>query len=187
MSVEDTFKVFQDLEGIGSMIVGKSFEVFPNEEGDVLPANPVDYADALMSSCEEDCEYDVFDPYSYRVSVVLPGFAYRFQDPDFRRYAETVIRQEIPAHILAKICWVGDRLSEKQTAQNDLSAFETAFKKYLSDKAKNNLNNLGNSIQNLLTALTNLNNIYRPGRLLDCAIEDNDSLDGKIILGQSNI
>ncbi|WP_336732844.1 hypothetical protein [Chryseobacterium sp. VD8] len=187
MSVEDTFKVFQDLEGIGSMIIGKSFEVFPNDDGDVLSGNPVDYADALMSSCEEDCEYDVFDPYSYRVSVVLPGFAYRFQDPDFRRYAETVIRQEIPAHILAKICWVGDRLSEKQTAQNDLSAFEKAFKKYLSDKAKNNINNLGNSIQNLLTALTNLNNIYRPGRLLDCAIEDNDSLDGKIILGQSNI
>jgi uncharacterized protein YaaR (DUF327 family) len=68
--------------------------------------------------------------------VVLPGFAYRFQDPDFRRYAETVIRQEIPAHILAKICWVGDRLSEKETAQNDLAAFETAFKKYLSDKSK---------------------------------------------------
>ncbi|GAA5084428.1 hypothetical protein GCM10023210_04230 [Chryseobacterium ginsengisoli] len=184
MSIEDTFKIFKDMEGIGYMILGDTFKV-PENEGSVT--NPIEYSDALMSSCDEDCETDVFDPYSYRVSVVLPGFAYRFQDPDFRRYAETVIRQEIPAHILAKICWVGDRMSEKQTAQNDLSEFEIAFKKYLSDKANNKLSNLGNSIHNLLTALSNLNNIYRPGRLLDCAKEDDDSLDGKIILGQSNI
>jgi hypothetical protein len=183
MSVEGTFKIFGDMEGLG----GNTFEAFSKEQGTDSPTVQVEYSDALMSSCEEDCETDVFDPYSYRVSVVLPGFAYRFQDPDFRRYAETVIRQEIPAHILAKICWVGDRLGEKLTAQNDLSEFEVAFKKYLSDKAKNNLDNLGNSTQDLLIALTNLNNIYRPGRLLDCAIDDNDGLDGKIILGQSNI
>jgi len=187
MSINETFKIFQNMEGIGYMTIGNTFEVFSPEEDEEIPSTPVKYADALMSSCEEDCEDDVFDPYSYRVSVVLPGFAYRFQDPDFRRYAETVIRQEIPAHILAKICWVGDRMSDKQTAQNDLAGFESAFKKYLSDKAKNNLENLGNSTDKLLTALSHLNNIYRPGRLLDCDIEDNDSLDGKIILGQSNI
>lgn len=187
MSIGGTFEIFGDMEGIGYMTVGNTFEVFSKEEGTDSPTVQVEYSDALMSSCEEDCETDVFDPYSYRVSVVLPGFAYRFQDPDFRRYAETVIRQEIPAHILAKICWVGDRLSEKQEAQNDLAEFEVAFKKYLSDKAKNNTANLGNSTQDLLIALTYLNNIYRPGRLLDCAMDDNDSLDGKIILGQSNI
>jgi hypothetical protein len=187
MSIEGTFKIFSDMENGDSIAGGNTFEVFSKEAGINPPTVQVEYSDALMSSCEEDCETDVFDPYSYRVSVVLPGFAYRFQDPDFRRYAETVIRQEIPAHILAKICWVGDRLGEKQTAQNDLSEFEVAFKKYLSDKAKNNLDNLGNSTQDLLIALTNLNNIYRPGRLLDCAIDDNDGLDGKIILGQSNI
>ncbi|MCS3870499.1 hypothetical protein J3D55_003415 [Chryseobacterium ginsenosidimutans] len=187
MSIEGTFKIFSDMESGDSMTGGNTFEMFSKEAGTNPPTVQVEYSDALMSSCEEDCETDVFDPYSYRVSVVLPGFAYRFQDPDFRRYAETVIRQEIPAHILAKICWVGDRLGEKQTAQNDLSEFEVAFKKYLSDKAKNNLDNLGNSTQDLLIALTNLNNIYRPGRLLDCAIDDNDGLDGKIILGQSNI
>ncbi|RTZ46186.1 hypothetical protein EJ377_17275 [Chryseobacterium arthrosphaerae] len=98
-----------------------------------------------------------------------------------------MIRQEIPAHILAKICWVGDRLSEQQTAQNDLSEFEVAFKKYLSDKSRNNIVNLGNSITDLLAALAHLNNIYKPGRLLDCDANDNDTLDGKIILGQSNL
>lgn len=185
--LKPTAKDYKLMGGIGCMEIGATFRISFDIEADYSITDPVKYSEALMSSCEEDCETDVFDPYSYRVSVVLPGFAYRFQDPDFRRYAETVIRQEIPAHVLAKICWVGDRLSEKQDAQNDLSEFEVAFKKYLSDKSKNNTANLGNSIQDLLIALTNLNNIYRPGRLLDCAIDDNDGLDGKIILGQSNI
>ncbi|KAA0129354.1 hypothetical protein FY557_05500 [Chryseobacterium sp. SN22] len=178
LMLKPVLKNYKLMGGIGCMSVGKTFKVM--YDLNVTGAS-------FMSSCEEDCETDVFDPYSYRVSIVLPGFAYRFQDPDFRRYAETVIRQEIPAHILAKICWVGDRMSEVQTAQSDLSEFETAFKAYLTDKSRNNLPDLGNSIKNLLAALAKLNNIYRPGRLLDCAADDNDSLDGKIILGQSNI
>ncbi|PJJ67459.1 hypothetical protein [Chryseobacterium geocarposphaerae] len=185
--LKPTAKDYKIVGGIGCMSIEETFKVMYDIETEDSATESVEYSEAFMSSCEEDCETDVFDPYSYRVSVVLPGFAYRFQDPDFRRYAETVIRQEIPAHVLAKICWVGDRLSEKEAAQNDLAEFEVAFKKYLSDKSKNNTANLGNSIHDLLIALTNLNNIYRPGRLLDCAMEDDDDLDGKIILGQSNI
>lgn len=185
--LKPTTKDYKLMGGIGCMSVGGTFRIMYDLEEENPTTDPIEYSEAFMSSCEEGCETDVFDPYSYRVSVVLPGFAYRFQDPDFRRYAETVIRQEIPAHVLAKICWVGDRLSEKQTAQNDLAEFETAFKKYLSDKSRNNIVNLGNSITDLLTALSHLNNIYRPGRLLDCDANDNDSLDGKIILGQSNL
>ncbi|WP_029297112.1 hypothetical protein [Chryseobacterium hispalense] len=184
--LKPTLKDYKLMGGIGCMEIERTFKIMYEIEG-AAEANPVEYSETFMHSCEEDCETDVFDPYSYRVSVVLPGYAYRFQDPDFRRYAETVIRQEIPAHVLAKICWVGDRFTETQTAKSDLSEFEVAFRQYLSDKSKNNTVNLGDSIHKLLIALTNLNNIYRPGRLLDCAKDDNDSLDGKIILGQSNI
>ncbi|MDG4653580.1 hypothetical protein [Chryseobacterium arthrosphaerae] len=185
--LKPTVKDYKLMGGIGCMSIEGSFRImYDLEEKEIPTTDPVKYSEAFMDSCE-GCETDVFDPYSYRVSVVLPGFAYRFQDPDFRRYAETVIRQEIPAHILAKICWVGDRLSEQQTAQNDLSEFEVAFKKYLSDKSRNNIVNLGNSITDLLAALAHLNNIYKPGRLLDCDANDNDTLDGKIILGQSNL
>ncbi len=49
------------------------------------------------------------DPYSFRVSVIIPGYTYRFANPDFRNYMEEVIRRELPAHILPKICWVGHR------------------------------------------------------------------------------
>ncbi|MCI3935575.1 hypothetical protein MQX03_00060 [Chryseobacterium aahli] len=185
--LKPTVKDYKAMGGIGCMSIGETFRIAYDIEVDSPVPNPVKPSEALMSSCE-DCEIDVYDPYSFRVSVVLPGFAYRFQDPDFRRYAETVIRQEIPAHVLAKICWVGDRMSETETAQEDLEKFEVALKKYLSDKAKNNTAGLGTSISELVLALTYLNNIYRPGRLLDCAVEeDDDNSDGKIILGQSNL
>lgn len=186
--LKPTAKDYKLMGGIGCMSVGETFRVAYDLQGDSsVKKDSVEYSEAFMTSCEDDCEADVYDPYSYRVSIVLPGFASRFQDPDFRRYAETVIRQEIPAHVLAKICWVGDRMSETAAAQDDLSGFETAYKKYLSDKSKNNTAGLGESIRDVITALTYLNNIYRPGKLLDCAAEDDESSDGKIILGQSNI
>lgn len=184
MVLKPTSRDYNLIGGIGCMAIDQSFIVMFEDE-DV--GNPEDGLAAMMTTCEEDCETDIFDPYSYRVSIVLPGYTYRFSDPDFRRYAETVIRQELPAHVLAKICWVGDRQSEIETAQSDLSEFEKTLKKFVFDKARNNTGSLGESIKDLVDALTNLNNIYRPGRLLDCAVDDNDSLDGKIILGQSNI
>ena len=49
------------------------------------------------------------DPYSFRVSIILPGYTYRFANADFRAYVELVIKEELPAHILPKICWVGYR------------------------------------------------------------------------------
>ena len=185
MLLKPSVKNYDLMGGIGCMSIEDTFIVMYDGDGGSGAADP----NAFMTTCEEGCEEadNIFDPYSYRVSVVLSGYAYRFSDYDFRRYAETVIRQELPAHVLAKICWVGDRQGEIETAMSDLSDFERTYKKFLLDKARNNVSSLGNSTKELLDALTNLNNIYKPGRLLDCAVDDNDSLDGKIILGLSNI
>ncbi len=181
--------------GIGCMSIDGSFIVTSDHEETVSPEQveePHFALDAdqgmLMDTCADSCqEENAFDPYSYRVSIVLPGYTQRFSEPDFRRFAETLIREELPAHVLAKICWVGDRQNGFENAQSDLANFERKFKKYLSDKASNAAN-LGNSTSELLNALSDLNNIYRPGRLLDCDLDtDEDSLEGKIILGQSNI
>ena len=65
--------------------------------------------------CGEGCPGD--DPYSYRLHVVLPGRARRFDNMEFRRFAEELIREEVPAHLLPKICWVDDdRMNEIETA-----------------------------------------------------------------------
>ncbi|MEP0266723.1 hypothetical protein [Dokdonia sp.] len=170
-----------ELLGIGCMDVDSTFRVaFDDKTSNVVGD------DEFMTSCEDGCEVNVFDPYSYRVSIILPGYTYRFSNPDFRKYAETVIREELPAHVLAKICWVGDR-QDGTTAANDLYDFEKVYKKYLSDKSTEDFTSLAESTRDLILAMNNLNNIYPPGRLLDCDQDSSDDLNGKIILGQSNI
>lgn len=170
-----------ELLGIGCMDVDSTFRVAFDAEAPSVAGD-----DEFMTSCEDGCEVNVFDPYSYRVSIILPGYTYRFSNPDFRKYAERVIREELPAHVLAKICWVGDR-QDGTAAENDLHDFEIVYKKYLSDKSTEDFASLGESTRDLITAMNNLNNIYPPGRLLDCDQDSSDDLNGKIILGQSNI
>lgn len=49
------------------------------------------------------------DPYSFRLTFVMAGWAAPFSENlDLRGFADRTIRQETPAHLLAKICWVGN-------------------------------------------------------------------------------
>lgn len=73
------------------------------------------------------------DPYSFRLTVILPSglepgdpgtaaVPLRYGDPDFRNFAEKVIRQEAPAHVALNIFWLDE---------DDLSAFEQAYRRWL--------------------------------------------------------
>lgn len=143
----------------------------------------------FLPICADDCaDCGTIDPYSYRVSIVLPGYTYRFSNPDFRRYMEDVIRQELPAHVLPRICWVGERKGTVADDDNDLLQFEDSYKKYLFAKTNSEQKQPieGNELQDLMNAMQKLNTIYPVGRLTDCNAED-EALDGRIILGQSSI
>ncbi len=49
------------------------------------------------------------DPYSFRLTLVMPGWTGPFStNLDMRRFADKTIRQEIPSHLLGKICWTGN-------------------------------------------------------------------------------
>ena len=141
----------------------------------------------FMPICIDDCNEDccIPDPYSFKISVVLPGYTYRFSDIDFRKYAEDVIRQEIPSHILGKICWIGYRKSHVNTeGGNDLLDFEKDFKGFLIDKSKNKQDKLPQFIQ----TLSKLNSIYPTGSLYNCDNQDeNEELKDKVILGRTNL
>ena len=52
-----------------------------------------------------DCP-EVKDPYSFRISVYLPSWSKRFKKIRFRQHIEKVLREECPAHIFPKICWI---------------------------------------------------------------------------------
>lgn len=144
-------------------------------------------ADEFMPVCTDNCENcEPIDPYSYRVTVVLPGWTYRFSNMDFRNFMEELIRRELPAHILARICWIGDRKGSVEDEKNDMLHFEKDYKAFL--LAKTNIGQAQNktALKNLIKSITELNTIYPSGRLIDCDDEE-DSLQGRIILGRTNI
>ncbi len=70
--------------------------------------------DALYPACTDGpCTAagvcDDADPYSFRLTVVMPGWVSPFDtDLEMRGFADRTIRQETPAHLLAKVCWVGN-------------------------------------------------------------------------------
>lgn len=137
-----------------------------------------------MPICIEDCSDDCClpNPYSFKISVVLPGYTYRFADVDFRNFAEDVIRQEIPSHILGKICWIGYRKDHIVPKDNDLMDFENDFRKFLMDKTQNKQD----ALPEFIKSLTKLNSIYPTGTLYNCTDEEED-ISGKIVLGRTNL
>jgi hypothetical protein len=79
---------------------------------------PKDSGAPFLPICTDNCEDDCgIDPYSYRVSIVIPGYTYRFSNPDFRNYMENIIKEELPAHVLPKICWIGHRESDLENTK----------------------------------------------------------------------
>jgi hypothetical protein len=56
--------------------------------------------------CEESCDHNE-DPYSLRVTFVLPCWPERFRNKGFRKFVEKVIAAETPAHIHPVIFWLG--------------------------------------------------------------------------------
>ena len=147
--------------------------------------------DNFIAICADNCDdCEPLDPYSYRLSIVLPGYTYRFSNPDFRAFMEARIKEELPAHILPKICWVGHRKDEIADDENDLFCFEEAYQDFLRQNTKplpvRDEVAHETALKSLLEALSKLNTIYPTGRLLDCK-DESDELEGRIILGQTNL
>lgn len=143
--------------------------------------------DLFMPICTDNCEScDPVDPYSYRVSVVLPGWTYRFASLDFRNYLEELIRKELPAHVLARICWVGYRIGKLPDEENQMVQFETIYKDFLLSKTNSGQAQDETKLRDFIKILSELDSIYPSGKLIDCDDED-EELEGKIILGRTNI
>lgn len=138
----------------------------------------------FMPFCAEDCLADgMLDPYSFRVTVVLPGSSFRLADLVFRDYLENLIREELPSHVLAKICWIGSSNPEIPDDQHPLVLFENAFRSFLEHLGRGSKAADGAFIE----VLSNLKSVYPQGSLFDCASEDEQGWEEKIILGRTNL
>ena len=80
---------------------------------------------AFLELFDEDEKKSVFidNPYSFRVTVLAPGWLDISHNMYFRQFVERTIREELPAHIASKICWVDPLvMKEAEDAYDNLLA-----------------------------------------------------------------
>ncbi len=150
-----------------------------NSEGMFLIENlmllPVEKEDPFLPICKatelETCSG--YDPYSYKVHIILPAFAGRFRNMDFRNFAEQLILEETPAHILPKICWI---------SFEDMAVLEKHYQEWISLKAGADTADRTTKLQEFIKALFEVKNTYPTQSLFEC-----DSEQPKFILGQTTL
>jgi hypothetical protein len=124
-----------------------------------------------LCSCESD-------PYSFRITVVLPGWTIKGKNINYRRFVEKTIRMETPAHIYPKICWISNRQMKELEEIYELWLYELAMGSCTTEIYKC-------IKEEFIFRLINLRNIYPVGTLSDCVEElgDNDIILGSSALG----
>lgn len=136
--------------------------------------------DPLMPIClDGDCtDCADADPYSWRLQIVLPAYAGRFQNLDFRHFVEHTIRSEVPAHLLPKICWVN---------ADDMARFERAYRDWLSLHAGHTRAGRPEKLQAMIDALTSIKNVYPQRHLYNCLPEPDQTPPPPFVLGRTSL
>ncbi len=139
---------------------------------------PEQAGDPFMPLCQDSACADCgdADPYSYRVSIVLPARVGRFRDMDFRRFVEETLRQEMPAHLLPRICWVNN---------DDMAAIELAYREWLAIRAGSATADRSEKIGALIEALIRAKSIYPAAGLHECSAVADPFLLGRTALGSA--
>lgn len=131
-----------------------------SKEKTIEPIEPIGQQLFLPICCGGDCSNSKYiDPYSCRISIVLPAWPSRFVNQDFRRFVEKTIRQETPAHILPRICWV-DR--------KQMAGFERAYQRWLKVSYGGGRGDQQQVLAELVAALSSLRSVYDEATLAPC-------------------
>jgi len=149
-----------------------------------LLLRPKNESDKLMEVCiDEDCDScpGNIDPYSFRITLIVPYWPARFDNMSFRRFFERTVRLETPAHIHAKICWADEK---------DMISFEDAYKKWLEENAKLIPDQASLSLKQkkLIEVMNEIRSVYPVTTLHDCLDggDENAVILNNSILGTFN-
>lgn len=123
---------------------------------------------ALMPVClDENCDFcGDEDPYSFRVSVVLPYWPERFRNLAFRDLVERTLREEAPAHVQVKICWVG---------QKQMAILDDLHREWLEALRDGSAPALKLPAKRLIAYLPELTTVYPAASLHDCDEGDDET------------
>lgn len=144
-----------------------------------------EFHDTLFEVClNPDCFFcGEEDPYSFRVTAVLPYWMEKFVDPQMkiREYTNRLFRQEAPAHVHLKICWVNN---------SQMRLVDLHYRRWLEENAKRfpNKEMLSRRLNALISIMGKLRNVYAEGFLHDCedSEEENTIILNKSYLGSFN-
>ncbi|MEM6686623.1 MAG: hypothetical protein AAF617_12650 [Bacteroidota bacterium] len=102
-------KRLETIAYINNLLFDEGFYLIENILTLPYHTKDIDDLNACLPLCLDDgcntCKK--IDPFSYQVTIIFPGYTPRFSNIDFRIFMEDLIRRELPAHILPRICWVG--------------------------------------------------------------------------------
>lgn len=144
------------------------------------PDKAFDLMQVCLHNCDCPCE---LDPYTFRASVVLPYWPQHFDNMAFREYFETKIREEAPAHVMLKICWLNNDLMREFEVR--YQQWVEALAHYSFDK-KANLILFRDANDKMIDILTQLHSEYPQATLHDCVESkegSNTVVLGKTVLG----
>jgi hypothetical protein len=132
---------------------------------------PLARGDKLMTVClQDECAFcGEEDPYSFRVSVVLPYWPERFRNLHFRALLERTLREEAPAHVQVKVCWVG---------QQQMTEFDKAHLAWLKARGAKTPNpaTVRNAARKLILILEGLKTVYPAASLHDCDAGEDETM-----------
>lgn len=192
-TIDKTFKSYKEASEFLYQLIqllNEAYENFYCLEHILLRPFPAFNNDKdLLTVClKDDCKDEANnDPYSCKATIVLPGYLSRFKNITFRRYAEQIFRQEAPAHVLLKICWVGyeDMMNFQKAYKNWLENYRYFRLKYCSKTlTKKDFTVFSLHHKELIKRLNELNTIYPEGNLYDCQFSETTN---PIVLGNTSL
>ena len=87
---------------------------------------------------------------------------------DFRRFFERTLREEAPAHIHVRVCWVG---------HDQMALLDEKYRAWLGDKANKDFDQdeLTKTARELIQILQRLKTVYPAATLHDCEEDEGDN------------
>ncbi|MBK7173997.1 MAG: diguanylate cyclase [Bacteroidales bacterium] len=145
-------------------------------ENILLRPDPEHPDDPFLPICtsEQQTSCSDMDPYSYRIHFILPAENGRFRNMQFRQFVESVIREETPAHILPKVCWI---------SKEDMSMLETTYKDWIYLISGKDITNRKQKLEAFIKALYEVKNTYPSQLLRDCRTNEDKFILGLTSLG----
>lgn len=158
----------------------------PRFEGPVVAGTEPEDVYKLFHVClGENCDFcGEEDPYSFRMSLILPYWHERFKSMEFRRYFETMVRTETSAHCMIKICWINNTSMNK--FERAYKAWTEALALYEVDLMQKGSNKDGLRLasNSMIDILKRLHSEYPEAQLHDCDTGvSNPVLLGNTVLG----